>query len=1088
MASNSNDVFKLVSLRGPIQLSEEVTSGIDETDLFKNLNSLKPKPAIPQGQQDKFRKIIGEYRIMPKEEAQNCIITPFEKAISAVDEKSIKALGGITIQWDDINLALKDLVNEESFKNCMAWLSDTWLVIRLSNLVYVNENNPVDLKNTADINTIEKLIRAGWLAQRLAQAPDSLKPLGACESVLHLSIVFPRKWRPEYYRQKQFVDAYAADQKANQDKKKETESKLDQLRKHKDELLRELKDIERIQGKAIIAFAELYKETQENFTTKQPDAIKNKVVGRRKGKEDPLPKITSNVLSISKETFQKKLNVKLNGTEPKTFKHLAIAQEPSVSINIIQDQLRHSWERIHQEAADTCSQIHVWEDEVTRPDTRSQPENITEKNRPSVRDIGFGELIVARERLIGYEANEIAHIENVLPHEDRLREHERITSKQEVTETETLKEKSSEKDLETTDRNEIQTQSQKAIKQQFSVNAGINTSGKYGVTTVSASLQAGFSRSVDESRSSTSNIAKEIVAKAVESSRESARELRRTTVSEQIRELNRHGIIGLEKAFSGVYYWVEKIHEVELRHYGTRLMVEFYIPEPGLSLLPVNNTSTQLFRKPAPFTIKPQDIEPPHHLCLASIYGANNIEPPPPLNIQVGYEWASTPEKPALDTKENLMPGNTPVDVKVDTIPIPEGYVATSATAMLSEMSFGSHGVRAALKIGGASIEFSLAEPPYDRFEVPLNPIPSPQGLPISILIRSHQYRAATLHVVINCLRTDDAMNAWRLKTFESLKEAHDFMQSEYERKLAQAAIKAGFAITGKNPEENRAMEIDELEKWAIQTMRISPFNFDGVSYFIENGIGQQEIDPVKSDQIADIQRFFEDGFEWRQMSYFLYPYYWGRRELWGYRRQLQDPDPIHQNFLQAGGAKVIVPVTPGYELHVLHYLHTPSQNELERVTWKPPSDDANSAQIPPDEAEDVWLEVLTNKNMDFQRGTGTLIVTQGSADVIINHDSMWIPDARDIGRELYIGGECYSVIKTEKTADGVCKIQIDRPYELSDNKNASYASGSVLIGTPWRVRIPTSLVILSEEKSKLLHNIERNEYLKADPPSSEGE
>ena len=167
-----------------------------------------------------------------------------------------------------------------------------------------------------------------------------------------------------------------------------------------------------------------------------------------------------------------------------------------------------------------------------------------------------------------------------------------ITKRETLEETETQTEKSSEKDLQTTDRNEIQTQSQKAIKQQFSVNAGLNVSGKYGVTTVAASLQAGFSSSVEESRSNSSNIAKEIVSKAVEASREATRELRRTTFSEQIRELNRHGIKDLDKPFSGVYYWVEKIHEVELRHYGTRLMVEFFIPEPGLSLLPINNTST----------------------------------------------------------------------------------------------------------------------------------------------------------------------------------------------------------------------------------------------------------------------------------------------------------------------------------------------------------------------------------------------------------------------------------------------------------------------------------------------------------------
>lgn len=345
---------------------------------------------------------------------------------------------------------------------------------------------------------------------------------------------------------------------------------------------------------------------------------------------------------------------------------------------------------------------------------------------------------------------------------------------------------------------------------------------------------------------------------------------------------------------------------------------------------------------------------------------------------------------------------------------------------------------------------------------------PAPQGLPISIRAFFHHNSTAVLNVRIDCTRTDDAMNAWRLKVFECIKEAHDFMQSDYDRKVAQAEIKSSVAITGRNPDENRAVEIDEREKWAIQTMRVGPFSFDGVSYFVENEVGQEEVDPVKSDRYAALVRFFEESMEWRQMSYFLYPYYWGRRDTWGYRRQLKDPDPIHQNFLQSGGARVIVPVTPGYEERVLHYLSTPGENEMDRVTWIPPVGVDNSTNIPPSDAEDVWLEVLINKNTDFQRGSGTLTVKKDDAVVTINPDSMWKPEARDLQRELYIGGECYSVVEIISSTATDRKIRIDRLYELSDDAHASYATGSVLIGTPWRVCIPTSLVILSEEKEKL--------------------
>src|SRR5262249_32663356 len=112
-----------------------------------------------------------------------------------------------------------------------------------------------------------------------------------------------------------------------------------------------------------------------------------------------------------------------------------------------------------------------------------------------------------------------------------------------------------------------------------------------------------------QSRSSSINTAKEIVNKAVERTFERVRKLRRLTITEEIRELNRHKLSnadrsGTPKAISGIYVWVEKIQKVELRHYGTRMMVEFHIPEPALSLherAAVRNVQKKLRRMATPY-------------------------------------------------------------------------------------------------------------------------------------------------------------------------------------------------------------------------------------------------------------------------------------------------------------------------------------------------------------------------------------------------------------------------------------------------------------------------------------------------------
>jgi hypothetical protein len=189
------------------------------------------------------------------------------------------------------------------------------------------------------------------------------------------------------------------------------------------------------------------------------------------------------------------------------------------------------------EANGFCRQIEAIEENLSEelPTVTGQP-----STQPIVTAVGWGDLIVARESLVGYDAREIAHIENILPGETKLREHRRLSKTEEVTEIETITEKESEKDSQTTDRYELQAESQEAINRNFSISTGVNTSGRYGVTKVDTSLDAAFSQSESQSRSSSINTGREIVTKAVERTFERVRRLRRLTITEEIRELNRH--------------------------------------------------------------------------------------------------------------------------------------------------------------------------------------------------------------------------------------------------------------------------------------------------------------------------------------------------------------------------------------------------------------------------------------------------------------------------------------------------------------------------------------------------------------------
>ncbi|GLS29370.1 hypothetical protein SAMN04488498_13835 [Mesorhizobium albiziae] len=289
-------------------------------------------------------------------------------------------------------------------------------------------------------------------------------------------------------------------------------------------------------------------------------------------------------------------------------------------------------------------------------------------------------------------------------------------------------------------------------------------------------------------------------------------------------------------------------------------------------------------------------------------------------------------------------------------------------------------------------------------------------------------------------------------------------------RQLAQEEERLGFQearpirISREGPAEvNRATEREELQKWAIKSLRRVPQNLNA----IEQVGDYQEVSPSHADVEAPIVRFYEGAFEWEHMNYFLFPYHWARRATWRARREANAVDYCYRAFLRAGAARVIVPVTPGYEERVAWFLDrsNPAVSELDRILKPPP----NTQPASNDAFRDLWIELLTEHRPDMARGSGTLDVKSGFTEVNINAqanpDTQWrAKEDRDLGREIFLDGQRYEIssVKDEST------FELDRPYEGKSNVKATYAAGTAPFGPPWTVNIPTSLVVLSENVTKI--------------------
>ena len=76
-------------------------------------------------------------------------------------------------------------------------------------------------------------------------------------------------------------------------------------------------------------------------------------------------------------------------------------------------------------------------------------------------------------------------------------------------------------------------------------------------------------------------------------------------------------------------------------------------------------------------------------------------------------------------------------------------------------------------------------------------------------------------------------------------------------------------------------------------------------------------------DKYAALAKFLEQAFEWEVMDYTFYPYYWADRKEWQKMYISESVDPLFRSFLQAGMARVVVTVNPGFEDAVQLFLET---------------------------------------------------------------------------------------------------------------------------------------------------------------------
>jgi hypothetical protein len=553
---------------------------------------------------------------------------------------------------------------------------------------------------------------------------------------------------------------------------------------------------------------------------------------------------------------------------------------------------------------------------------------------------GIADLLVVREHVLRYERGEIAFVENVAKGESLKRQTHRKDTTEDSILTTTSFGREAQRDLQATNRLDLQSanrfdlqrQSASIIQQNTDRVPGVGSSEAYGpLVDVGGSDQLSSSQGSQQFASQASNYGQDVTRRAVSKLTESLQtQILHLKTSEFAEDVERD--FDNSKGPTNeimVYQWLDKISEAEVFTYGRRLIYDFIVPEPATFLVnALNNWKPELSRlqKPTLFSLPPHKLDRTNYQYWAAGYGATNLQPPPEQEITIERTYANKAQNP--------FDGNQPINLRTimeihkDDVEFQSDYQATEARVVVSRVSWNDTASEISVVVGQQEMRFDAGWQ--------LTGLNGEVGhIPVVVWVMGPaEY---TVAIEIKCVPTDQNMAQWQARTHDTILQASHDRLAEYEDRLNNLKAALQVEIGGKTSEQKQTLVKAELEKGCISIL--SNQHFDALnaiefSSFDDDAVPQLFLPNVEP--VGRYIRFFQQAFEWDQMMYRYYPYFWGRKKYWNDRLKLDDQDPEFAAFLNAGAARVTLPVRRNFEPAVARFMSTgqiPSEAELIGVT-----------------------------------------------------------------------------------------------------------------------------------------------------------
>lgn len=125
---------------------------------------------------------------------------------------------------------------------------------------------------------------------------------------------------------------------------------------------------------------------------------------------------------------------------------------------------------------------------------------------------------------------------------------------------------------------------------------------------------------------------------------------------------------------------------------------------------------------------------------------------------------------------------------------------------------------------------------------------------------------------------------------------------------------------------ENKQVNITYNTFFAGEKVNVETEEAETVVEFIlqDKNVDYPKINIDKAKKKERFIQFLEQAFEWQQIAYIFYPYFWAAENKWiSLMNRLDYTDNNMTAFLKAGSVRVLIAVTPGYYDAVMHFLAT---------------------------------------------------------------------------------------------------------------------------------------------------------------------